>query len=112
MIHMELPFSITLTNASGNNITITNSLITDGSYVTVDTVSPTIRLYDPDNVTAFTDSIAYVDPGAIAYDASYGEKTVYGTGTVNTLISGTYTLEYKAPDDDADNTGPKSEPLL
>ena len=99
-------FSITLTNASGNNITIANALITDGSYVTVDTVSPTITLHDPDDVTVFTGSAAYVDPGATAYDASYGNKTIYGTGTtVNTLISGTYPLEYKAPDDDAGNTG-------
>ena len=29
-------FLITLTNASGNNITLTNALITDGSYVTVE----------------------------------------------------------------------------
>ena len=98
-------FSITLTNASGNNITITNAHITDGSYVTVDAVSPTITLHDPDDVTVFTGSAAYVDPGATAYDASYGNKTIYGTGTVNTLISGTYPLEYKAPDDDAGNTG-------
>ena len=74
-------FSITLTNASGNNITIANALITDGSYVTVDTVSPTITLHDPDDVTVFTGSAAYVDPGATAYDASYGNKTIYGTGT-------------------------------
>ena len=98
-------FLITLTNASGNNITLTNAHITDGSYVTVDAVSPTITLHDPDDVTIFTGSTAYVDPGATAYDASYGNKTVYGTGTVNTLISGTYPREYKAPDDDAGNTG-------
>ena len=98
-------FSITLTNASGNNITITNALITDGSYVTVDTVSPTITLHDPDDVTVFTGSTAYVDPGATAYDASYGNKTIFGTGTVDTLTLGTYPLEYKAPDDDAGNTG-------
>ena len=98
-------FLITLTNASGNNITLTNAHITDGSYVTVDTVSPTITLHDPDDVTAFTGSTAYVDPGATAYDASYGNKTISGTGTVDTLTSGTYPLEYKAPDDDAGNTG-------
>ena len=98
-------FSITLTNASGNNITITNVHITDGSYVTVDAVSPTITLHDPDDVTVFTGSTAYVDPGATAYDASYGNKTISGTGIVNTLTSGTYPLEYKAPDDDAGNTG-------
>ena len=98
-------FLITLTNASGNNITITNAHITDGSYVTVDAVSPTITLHDPDDVAVFTGSTAYVDPGAIAYDASYGNMTIYGTGIVNTLISGTYQIEYKAPDDDAGNTG-------
>ena len=98
-------FLITLTNASGNNITITNVHITDGSYITVDTVSPTITLHDPDDVTVFTGSAAYVDPGATAYDASYGNMTIFGTGTVNTLISGTYPREYKAPDDDAGNTG-------
>ena len=64
------------------------------------------NIHDPDDVTVFTGSAAYVDPGATAYDASYGNKTIYGTGTtVNTLISGTYPLEYKAPDDDAGNTG-------
>ena len=98
-------FSITLTNASGNNITITNTHITDGSYVTVDTVYPTITLHDPDDVTVFTGSTTYVDPGATAYDASYGNKTISGTGTVDTFTSGTYQIEYKAPDDDAGNTG-------
>ena len=97
-------FLITLTNTSGNNITVTNSHITDDSYITVDAVSPTITLRGYMDITVGVNT-TYVDRGATAYDASYGNIMVNGTGTVNSSMPGTYTLVYKAPDDAAGNTG-------
>ena len=45
-------FSITATNSSGNKIFVTNYDITDGSFVTIDTVKPVITLngISPDTV--------------------------------------------------------------
>ena len=37
-------FSITVTNSSGNKILVTNYSITDGSFVTIDTIKPVITV--------------------------------------------------------------------
>ena len=98
-------FSITMTNSSGNQISISNADIEDGSYVTIDTINPEISLIGTENIilirgTNFTDS------GAIASDTSYDENIiVYSTDTVNTNTIGTYTLNYTAPADNASNPG-------
>ncbi|MDI1495344.1 MAG: LVIVD repeat-containing protein, partial [Cenarchaeum symbiont of Oopsacas minuta] len=91
-------FSITVTNSSGNKITVTQDDITDDSFVTLDTIKPVITLNGVNNTIVIQNS-TYTDAGAKATDASYGTQTITGTGTVNTNTLGTYTLSYKAPDD-------------
>ena len=49
---MDATFSITATNSTGNRILVTNDDIADGSFVTIDTVSPTITLNGENNIVA------------------------------------------------------------
>ena len=98
-------FSITVTNSNGYIITVTNEDITDGSSVTVDTVSPTIELNGQSEIMINTNA-TFTDLNAIAYDLSYGNQTISTTDTVNTTVPGMYTLRYKALDDIAGNIGP------
>ncbi|MDI1495715.1 MAG: FG-GAP repeat domain protein [Cenarchaeum symbiont of Oopsacas minuta] len=98
-------FSITVTNSSGNQITITQDDITDDSFVTTDTTNPVITLYGANNTVIIQNS-TYIDPGAIAIDASYRTQNITGTGTIDTSTIGIYTLSYKTPDDLAGNVGP------
>ena len=99
-------FSISATNSTGYRITgIKNDAITDGSYVTVDTVAPQITL-NGDNNTIVMLGKTFTDPGATATDASYASSIlVNGTGTVADTV-GNHTLSYTAPIDPAGNTGP------
>ncbi|HEX2937002.1 MAG TPA: immunoglobulin-like domain-containing protein, partial [Bacteroidales bacterium] len=66
----------------------------------VDTVPPVIQLIgsNPDSVTI--GSTGYADPGAVANDAVYGNLTasITVTGTVDTAVLGTYTLNYSVTD--------------
>ena len=56
-------FSITATNSSGNAIEITNAIITDGSFVTIDTVRPVIILNGNSDDTVLQGN-NYVDLGS------------------------------------------------
>ena len=100
-------FSITLRNSSGGRISLTNDNITDSSYVIIDTTPPRITLNGANDTLVYTNS-TFVDQNATASDASYatGSIQVPGNVTVNTAISGTYTLFYTAPNDLAGNVGP------
>ena len=98
-------FSITVTNSNGYIIIITNEDITDGSSITVDTVSPTIELNGQSEIIINTNA-TFTDLNAIAYDLSYGNRTISTTDTVNTTVPGMYTLSYNALDDIAGNIGP------
>ncbi len=102
----DATFSITVTNSTGGQISVTNADITDGSYVTIDTTAPSITLKGANNTRIATNS-PYTDPGATATDASYATSSVQvsGAGNVNTTIVGNYTLTYTAPVDPAGNTG-------
>ena len=98
-------FSINMTNSSGNQISISNADIEDGSYVTIDTIKPEISLIGTENITLIRGA-NFIDLGAIASDTSYDENTtVYSSDTVNTNTIGTYTLNYTAPADNAGNPG-------
>ena len=97
-------FSITATNSSGSRIHVTNDNITDGSFVTIDTVKPIITLTgnSDDNVfrgETYTDESATVsDPNNSAYSG-----TVTALTTVDTSLLGPQNITYSAPDDAAGN---------
>ena len=102
----KVTFSITAVNYSGNHVTFTNDDLTNkSSFVTIDTVSPSITLNGmSDTIVYLGDS--YTDPGAIASDSTYANDIkVMGIGSVNTDLAGIYTLTYTAPEDMAGNLG-------
>ncbi len=103
----DAAFSITVTNSTGGQISVTNADITDSSYVTIDTIAPEITLIGNNNTIQIL-GYTFTDPGANATDASYatGSVKVSGDGTVDIATAGNYTLTYTAPDDPAGNTGP------
>ncbi|MDI1495562.1 MAG: DEAD-box helicase [Cenarchaeum symbiont of Oopsacas minuta] len=91
-------FSITVTNSSRNQITITQDDTTDDTYVTIDTIKPVITLINPNDNTIRLGA-TYVDPGATVVDASYdGNQTIYSNNSVNTNVAGNYTLSYTVSD--------------
>ena len=96
-------FSITVTNSSGNKILVTNYGITDGSFVTIDTIKPVITVINAsDNIVLYGDT--YQDPGTVITDAnntSY-DGTVLAT-QLNTLILGAQNITYTGPADAAGN---------
>ena len=104
-INENVTFSITATNSSGNKILVTNDDITDGSFVTIDTVSPTITLNGKNN-TIVALGTSYTDPGATASDTSYAnDMQISAKGNVIVNQLGNYTLTYTAPTDAAGNIG-------
>ena len=98
-------FSITATNSSGNAIEITNAIITDGSFVTIDTVKPVITLNgtSPDTVLQGNN---YVDLGATVSDPNnplYTQTVTASTTNLDTSSLGEQTITYSAPADAAGN---------
>ena len=98
-------FSITATNSSGNAIEITNATITDGSFVTIDTVKPVITLNgtSPDTVLQGNN---YVDLGATVSDPNnplYTQTVTASTTNLDTSSLGEQTITYSAPADAAGN---------
>ena len=70
-------FSITVTNSSGNKILVTNYGITDGSFVTIDTIKPVITVINAsDNIVLYGDT--YQDPGTVITDANNTSYVWYG----------------------------------
>ena len=76
-----------------------------GSSIIIDNTAPTITLHGNDPFLVYTNT-TFTDPGALANDLSYGDQTINTTDTPSTSVSGTFTVNYKAPDDYAGNTGP------
>ena len=94
-----------VTNSSGGRVSFTESDLDTDSFVTIDTISPTISLNgENDTVVALGEPYTYLD--ATAYDLSYGNIPVSTTDRVNVNQLGHYTLHYTAPTDAAGNTGP------
>ena len=94
-----------MTNSSGGRVSFTESDLDTDSFVTIDTISPTISLNgENDTVVALGEPYTYL--GATAYDLSYGNIPVSTTDRVNVNQLGHYTLHYTAPTDAAGNTGP------
>ena len=100
----NVTFSIVVTNSSGGRVSFTESDLDTGSFVTIDTVAPTIAL-NGENNTIVALGADYTDLGATAYDLSYGNSQVTTTDRVNVNQLGHYTLHYTAPTDAAGNIG-------
>ena len=93
-----------MTNSSGGRVSFTESDLDTGSFVTIDTVAPTIAL-NGENNTIVALGADYTDLGATAYDLSYGNSQVTTTDRVNVNQLDHYTLHYTAPTDAAGNIG-------
>ena len=78
-----------------------------GSSIIIDNTAPTIILQGDDPFLVYTNT-TFTDPGARANDHSYGDQTINTTDTTRTSVPGTFTVNYKAPDDYAGNTGPST----
>ena len=98
-INENVTFSITATNSSENKILVTNEDITDGSFVTIDTVKPVITLNgtSPDTVLQGN---SYTDLGANVSDPNnslYNEIVTASTTNLETSSLGEQTITYSAP---------------
>ena len=90
-------------NSSGYTAIITNEHLT-GTPIIIDTISPTLVLNGVNN-TAFAVGGTYTDPGATAYDLSYGFKSIsFSVGSPHNAL-GSFFLRYTAPPDIAGNPG-------
>ena len=99
----DTTFSITATNSTGSTLIITNSNITDSSFVIIDTIKPMITLNGPPPYTVQQGHI-YTDPGATATDLGNSSYTPTVTAsTLDTSSVGTTTITYTAPADAAGN---------
>ena len=104
-VTLNVAFSITVTNSSGNRILITNDDIKDGSFVTIDTISPTITL-NGENNTIVPIGESYTDLGATASDILYeSDMQIFANSNLNVNQLGNHTLTYTAPTDLAGNIG-------
>ena len=104
----NVTFSIEATNSSDGRVAISESDITDGSFVTIDTILPVITLNGINN-TIVALGVPYPDPGATAYDSSYAtDKTLVGTGNVNHNQIGNHTIVYT----DTDAAGNEATSIL
>ena len=102
----NVAFSITATNSTGSTLSITNSDITDSSFVTIDTVKPVIRL-NGDSLIRIIQEATYSDQGATATDSnnsSYVGNVVTTFATpLNTSVLGNTIITYTADADAAGN---------
>ncbi len=85
------PVKYDVTDASGNAASVTRTV-----NVT-DTKAPVVTLVGAASMSV-TLGGTFTDPGATATDICSGTLSVVKTGSVNTAVSGTYTLTYKATD--------------
>ena len=99
----DLEFELQARNSSGYTAIITNEHLT-GTPIIIDTISPTLVLNGVNN-TAFAVGGTYTDPGATAYDLSYGFKSIsFSVGSPHNAL-GSFFLRYTAPPDIAGNPG-------
>ena len=102
----DAAFSITATNSTGSTLFITNSNITDNSFVTIDTVKPVITLNGAPLVRIIQEA-TYSDQGAAVDDPdnpSYTGNVVTTFATpLNTSVLGNTIITYTADADAAGN---------
>lgn len=82
----------TASDLSGNNSTSTRIV-----NVVPDTIAPTFVLNGTNPMTIELNTV-FTDPGAVATDDVDGVRPVTATGTVNTAVTGAYTITYSASD--------------
>ena len=105
----NVTFSIEALNSSDGRVAISESDITDGSFVTIDTIAPNITLNDKNNTIIPQGVKSYEDLGAISSDLSYAtDKQLVGIGYVDYTRVGNYTLVYT----DTDAAGNKATSIL
>ena len=98
-------FSITVTNSTTSKITLTKASITDGSFVTIDTVKPVIALNGNSPDTVFRGN-SYTDQGVIISDDgnnSYPQTFTASITDLDTSSLGAQNITYSAPSDAAGN---------
>ena len=99
---METP-PIKVTNSTYSKINITHADITDGSFVTIDTIKPVITVIDASNNTVLQGA-TYQDPGTVITDANNASYDGTATATqLDTSILGAQNITYTGPADAAGN---------
>ena len=101
----NVTFSIEALNSSDGRVAISESDITDGSFVTIDTILPVITL-NGENNTIVAVGVDYTDPSATVADQgnpSYAGTITARPATLDTSSSGNKTITYTAPADAAGN---------
>ena len=93
--------NVTLTGSalgSGlSNGSATIMILEDEASAPADTIKPGIALIG-DNPLLLANGATYTDPGAKVTDNVDAERTITGSGTVNTAVQGDYTVTYNATD--------------
>ena len=101
----NITFSITATNSSGSQLLVTDENITDGSFVTVDTVKPVITLNGNSPDTVFQGE-RYLDQNGTVSDSNnslYIQNVTASPGNLSTSLLGPQNITYSAPSDAAGN---------
>ena len=101
----NVTFSIEALNSSDGRVAISESDITDDSFVTIDTILPVITL-NGENNTIVAVGADYTDPSATVADQgnpSYAGTITARPATLDTSSSGNKTITYTAPADAAGN---------
>lgn len=84
---------VTVTTTNSGGLSATNTFL----VIVQDTTPPVITVLGANPFTNFQ-SVAFVDPGATAYDVVSGSVPVAPNGTVDANTLGTYTVDYTASD--------------
>ena len=98
---------ITVNFRSTNDIAYLNAL----SIEEFERVAPIISLQG-NTVLYWTKGVAFTDPGAIVNDNVDGTSTITGTGTVDTSVTGTYTLTYNTTDSSGNAATPVTRTVI
>ena len=101
----NVTFSIEALNSSDGRVAISESDITDDSFVTIDTILPVITL-NGENNTIVAVGVDYTDPSATVADQgnpSYAGTITARPATLDTSSAGNKTITYTAPADAAGN---------
>ena len=101
----NVTFSIVVTNSSGGRVSFTEADITDGSFVTIDTISPIITLVGENNTIVALDA-EYTDPSATIADEgnpSYAGTITTTPATLDTSSTGDKIITYTGSADAAGN---------
>ena len=99
----NITFSITMTNSSGSQLLVTDKNITDGSFVTIDTVKPVIELVGASFVSVLQGN-PYSDLGTIITDQNNPSYTGTASATsVDTSSLALIIINYTGPADAAGN---------